>query len=530
MRAIVSVVLVGCSAMETPGTTPVDPIEEQFSPLGKEVIAALHAHDHSRGLTWDIGSDDELGSGWVMQTPPAATWGQAVATLVIPTSCTGSAACEPDFGLIQCNAQPDCVFGGTCTPVAATVRRPGEPMRSLCVGHSDAMYDRIYKMIVGAQQRVEITSLGAPDGRFTAALRNAMTFLSHSGRSVRVRYLYGAVYGDSYSTDDVLASLVRDVDPASGLRVGVAALRDGPEDWNHTKMIAIDGAVALVGGHNMWTQHYLETAPVHDLSMQVNGSAAAHASRFADALWRRVCGPLTTIGSEGDISDFPSGAKVCSEPYDLPVAQGTGSTRVITIGRLATFGDNASDDAILALVGAAQTTLRLSLQDIGPVGVGNPWPEEYLQALVAALGRGVDIELVMTNLNSLPGGLTGASASYSNGWTPQDVVAKLRDYAAAHPDLVPANTTTSSMLCSRFHVTTLRPSADDRWPDGASFANHAKLVIVDDAAFYIGSQNWYPSNLPELGYIVDDPAMTQQLMDAYYNQAWQQSKRVELGC
>jgi len=31
-----------------------------------------------------------------------------------------------------------------------------------------------------------------------------------------------------------------------------------------------------------------------------------------------------------------------------------------------------------------------------------------------------------------------------------------------------------------------------------------RVVIADDQAFYIGSQNLYPANLAELGYIVDD--------------------------
>ena len=52
---------------------------------------------------------------------------------------------------------------------------------------------------------------------------------------------------------------------------------------------------------------------------------------------------------------------------------------MITVGRLGALGDNAADDAIVALVDSAQTTLRLSLQDIGPVGAGAAWPEPYLR-------------------------------------------------------------------------------------------------------------------------------------------------------
>jgi phosphatidylserine/phosphatidylglycerophosphate/cardiolipin synthase-like enzyme len=83
----------------------------------------------------------------------------------------------------------------------------------------------------------------------------------------------------------------------------------------------------------------------------------------------------------------------------------------------------------------------------------------------------------------------------------------------------------ASDLCSHLHVAALRQGADDTWPSGATFANHAKLAIADDATFYLGSQNWYPANLVELGFIVDDAAATQQLRDGYFTKAWTESAR-----
>ena len=40
---------------------------------------------------------------------------------------------------------------------------------------------------------------------------------------------------------------------------------------NHAKIIAVDGKVLITGGHNFWDQHYLKTAPVHDLSIRLRG-------------------------------------------------------------------------------------------------------------------------------------------------------------------------------------------------------------------------------------------------------------------
>ncbi len=525
MRALL-ILLAACTT--APPGDPASDLAAGFSYIGQDVIGVLQAnHAATQGQTWDVSTDNSFAPDWIVQSPPAQYWGQPVAALPIAQPCSGQ-GCDPDFGLLACASQTDCINGGTCTPVGATVTTPGGAARSLCVGHSDELYDQIYDTIVSAQHFVDITSLSAPDGRFEAAVRNAITYLSKTGQAIRVRYLYGdllggGLIGDGRTPDQVLASLSRDVVP--GLRIGIGEYRDGLESWNHAKMIVVDGQTAITGGHNMWTQHYLQQSPVHDISMKITGTAAAQASRFANELWRYTCHPDGGIGGGTAISNLPVDSSVCDDLFELPAIDGTGSAKVISVGRLGAAGDEASDDAILALVGAARTQLRLSLQDIGGYGDGAAWPDQYLAALIGALARGVDIELLLSNLDAIPGGLSSLSASYSNGWTTDDVVNHLASYAGIHPELVPAGGDMTSLLCTRFHAVTLKPSSDDTWPDGTGFANHAKLVIADDAAFYLGSQNWYPANLSEFGFIVDDVAVTGQLVDGYYTKAWTASQR-----
>lgn len=528
MRTAALLVLVaGCGAQLGGGASDDAAGDDPaLSPLGNRVLAALRdAHGDGRGRTWSVAHDDALAPGWILQTPPAAYWGTPAASLPLATACTGDAACDPDFGLVRCTTQADCRFGGTCSEVAATVTAPGAQPLRLCTGHSDALYDEIYRVIASAQQLVDVASLEAPDGRFEAAVRNALTFLAHSGRSVRVRVLYGAVPLRMRATADVLATLVRDVPAGAPITVGVGAYRDSIISWNHTKLIAADGAVAIVGGHNMWTQHYLQQAPVHDISLRLSGGAAADASRFVDELWQRVCFPGSDLGVVATSSDFPgTTTHECDDPFAHvadpgTLASGTGTAAVITVGKLGgpEVTTDAGEDAILALIAGARSRLRLSLQDIGPVGAGSAWPEPYLAALADALARGVDIELVLSNMNAFPGGLMAGSASYSNGWTPLDVAHQLVSY---RPDVRAA-------ICAHLHATTLRQGPDaDTWPDGTGFANHAKLVIADDAAFYLGSQNWYPAQLSELGFIVDDAAATRELLADYYTPLWTASSRV----
>ena len=78
-----------------------------------------------------------------------------------------------------------------------------------------------------------------------------------------------------------------------------------------------------------------------------------------------------------------------------------------------------ADDAIVAMLDSAKKIVRLALQDLGPVCIpgtkitlpGCIWPEEYLNALGRILWtKEVDVEILLSNPNSIPGGLTPTEA------------------------------------------------------------------------------------------------------------------------
>lgn len=48
-------------------------------------------------------------------------------------------------------------------------------------------------------------------------------------------------------------------------------------------------------------------------------------------------------------------------------------------------------------------------------------------------------------------------------------------------------------------------------------ANHSKLVVVDDCVCYIGSDNAYPSFLPEFGIWIDDAPSIEAFVEKYWN-------------
>jgi len=157
--------------------------------------------------------------------------------------------------------------------------------------------------------------------------------------------------------------------------------------------------------------------------MQVTGGAAAHASEFAKSL-RHTCVPGGNLSGVARDQQLP---RLRGSATSVRAAASRGGRRQGDHGRrLGTLGDAASDDAIVALVDSAHTQAAVVLQDIGPVGKGADWPEPYLRSLVGAVGRGVDVQLVLSNIGAMPGGLMVGSASYSTA-DARDVIGQLAD-------------------------------------------------------------------------------------------------------
>ncbi|MFI0923753.1 hypothetical protein ACH4TP_07475 [Streptomyces sp. NPDC021012] len=59
---------------------------------------------------------------------------------------------------------------------------------------------------------------------------------------------------------------------------------------------------------------------------------------------------------------------------------------------------------------------------------------------------------------------------------------------------------------------------------GKPYAQHHKLVSVDDSAFSIGSKNLYPSWLQDFGYVIESPAAARQLAHGLLAPQWKYSQ------
>jgi len=289
--------------------------------------------------------------------------------------------------------------------------------------------------------------------------------------------------------------------------------------WNHSKIIAVDGNVLHTGGHNLYDAHYLRKNPIHDLSVEFDGRVAHDGHRFANDQWlyievnQRTCFGycidkmpdwwIMPFKTRVTVSEFPVGvASVYPPKYRKGAMHRVFPGRnvrwapVISIGRygkITPFGLRPSDEAILAMLGSAQKSIRLSLQDFGPVCIpgtkvalpGCVWPKRYLSVIGRMIWeKDVAVDLVLSNPWSVPGGLKLTEAMYGNGWTCVDVAAEvIKTIREMHPSV--SSSALREKLVNNLRVCSIRGKRGQFWEDGMTVGLHTKHVIVDDICCYM---------------------------------------------
>eukprot|EP00928_Gymnodinium_smaydae_P039063 TRINITY_DN26776_c0_g1_i1.p1 TRINITY_DN26776_c0_g1~~TRINITY_DN26776_c0_g1_i1.p1 ORF type:complete len:571 (-),score=18.08 TRINITY_DN26776_c0_g1_i1:85-1797(-) len=521
---------------------PINPaLKRKFSPIARTVLKRLERRWRDCWANqWSISFDATFQPNWFVYTPSNQIGLPPTALVTAPICEADHPQCDADFRLLLCNFDEDCPGMGKCAPVSATVKSPSQKPRRLCVGHSDDFYMRMYDVMVQATEFLDIATLSAPNGRFMAAFRNAITYLHNTGRPIIVRVIMSPMYS---TANDVLEDFTRDIGRQTRLQIHVSFARIWAW-WNHAKILAVDGKILFQGGHNVWDEHYLRRSPVHDVSMEVRGQVAVDAHRFLNHMWTKTCtlrrGFRHAIGVHSvQIETVPSGAGRCPSSYNgaknavdlhrtnVPIISlgRNGSVRV-EAGQL--FEDTAADDAIAAMFRSARKSIKCSMQDIGMQL--QVWPKRMMYALVTALMNGAHIYLVLSDSNARPENVAYLDGTYGNGFSITDIRSKLLEYLTKFHHL--SEDRVKDMSCRQIHLAYIRYfSGDDRWPLTADqrkeaherIANHAKLYIVDDSLFYLGSENLYSADLAEYGLIVDDKATTEQVLTQYWDPLWHAS-------
>ncbi|MBU6330717.1 MAG: hypothetical protein KGR18_12295, partial [Acidobacteria bacterium] len=333
--------------------------------------------------------------------------------------------------------------------------------------------------------------------------------------------------------------------------------------WNHSKIVAADGRIGLAMGINLWEKSYLQsTNPVTDVGALVEGPAAAGAQRFLDQLWTYVCahpgkGVLrwnTVIGTSPTVA--------CPAALTPAAPQGTGDVRVLAVGRsgyisngrtsgrtpwfqpsfldrydsrcvvppipnpmngdAAWDGRNPSDTALRALVSSATTKIVIGQQEMTlPCATSSSYDLRLIDAIAAKVAAGVKVTIVVSNPKSNINTTEDYLADPTNSKT---VIMKRLT------KLMGSKQAARDAACASLTIAPLRVSTLATWPNGSQPALHGKVISVDDAAFYIGSQNAYPNQLPEFGFIIENTTAARDFNRLYLDPMVQYSKAAALPC
>jgi phosphatidylserine/phosphatidylglycerophosphate/cardiolipin synthase-like enzyme len=394
--------------------------------------------------------------------------------------------------------------------------------------------DDVRSLIASANTFVDITSLVPfPTGRFEDAVRDGLVSLAKNNRTVTVRIVVGW-YPDPRGVNQS-EYLKKIIAPLRSIKTGhltiyVAAQRKDQltwKGWNHAKMVAVDGQRVLLGGENLWSDDYLDVAPVHDLNLALRGSVVFGMHKFADILWTNACSYtapawLAVYWRTGMAQDYAYG---CLAKNPLVQSKSSGSLPVLGAGRLAGLEgepNNPADAAMAFALGSSTSTIRMAQQDLGMPG-GLYW-EPAMTAIARALVAQQHVYIVLTNDDAKVG---SAGASYSTGVKIGTTADAIRGYVRKQPH-APTGAALTNLLCANLHLAPLRFGPSDTWPNGFAFGNHAKFFMVDDKIFYVGSENLYPSDLQEYGVFIGDAAVIRQVREQYWDKLWHYSSRAAI--
>jgi phosphatidylserine/phosphatidylglycerophosphate/cardiolipin synthase-like enzyme len=476
----------------------------------------------TEGKVWWISYGNTLPAGWLLQTP----------------NC---------WGRLTCGVPP-----------------PG----------GDVFLQRITALVSNARVSVDFAGLfPPPNGRFEQAIIKGLRKAKERGYRPTIRILVGTPPANFHRHPTTYIARLSEA-YGGGLPIQAAYMstaRRGPVaiSWDHSKLLDIDGRSAIIGGTNWWSPDYLDTQnPVNDVSMVVSGPAAADASKFENLLWSWTCAhrhnplyvyfsarsiqgclthastlpitatgdvPIMVVGRLGNGIEVPGRAGRESPPIARPPYHGNGCLVPDNIFTANTDTNNnryyeyrnSGEDALRALIGSAHHSIFISQQDLlscAPVvhGVRLNVEARFDERIFAALGtkvaHGVPIKIVVSN--------QGAAAGYSNEYSLADLANTLTHMVAAQRGI--RYPQARALVCRDVGLAAVHNGPSPTWPDGKRFANHAKIVDVDNQAFYIGSENLYPARLQELGLIVESRSAAKTLKTGYLDPLWRWSRRYAL--
>ena len=392
----------------------------------------------------------------------------------------------------------------------------------------------IEETVASGRSLVDISSLEPyATGHFLDAISRGLERMASCGEHATIRILFG---NNPYSHEtneglvEMLRCLTKNLDPRTCL-LTIHACRmftciDGlKSSWNHAKIVAADGRSCVVGGHNLWSGDYFAGGPVHDLSALLTGHGALETHLYLDHLWEWVGNNLHNAPEAPQAFAVGWKAGVITEgsapkPVTLqPVNEGS-----IPALALARYGHGVRTDepfpnpaagAAAAAFRLAQRSILISQMDFALRWNGpSVWPDQVIEALIDGITdpkKRLEVKIIVTE----PDGLSGSGGHYSFGETPQGVIEEFRKR-------IGSRIITGSLMIAPIRF---RHGVNDWEVEGKKIkvTTHAKLWMIDEQTFHIGSDNIYPHNLQEFGYVIEDREVAAGVLLTYWNPLWENS-------
>ncbi|WP_194165895.1 phospholipase D-like domain-containing protein [Shewanella sp. YLB-07] len=295
-------------------------------------------------------------------------------------------------------------------------------------------------------------------------------------------------------------------------------------NWNHSKIIAVDGRKAIVGGHNLW-QEYFDSEPLFDTSVSISGDSAVAAHRYVDELWKDHATKFSAANNTHVVKWYKQHIEhqatniAMSTDYVFPSADTNAAYRVIGIGQVGSRQyDNQIKIAILDLIKHAQHSVYLSQQSlvhpiISQSLIADAVDTDLLAEIALKAVQGREVKIILSNENAPH----DTKSNASNREMLRAIWA-----AGVRKNTVANSTAGIELFCRHIKLGNLRIDGTQETYPGTtdSFANHSKTIMVDKQAFLIGSHNVYgqvPMALSEYVYVV----VNSQLAEDYDAQYWQ---------
>ncbi len=190
----------GTGNNQGPSTDPSKPTGELPDKAAEDlfqlVVDGLKAkHQSAENHTW-FTSKALIEGDWIAYSPKGY-WGKDATNLPKGYDCkSGNTGCDPVFERKLCSADSECADSHTqCQELLASVAKPGELPKKMCLGSGDKVIDDYYSVMVKTEKHLEISSLTLPSGRFRKAMINAFAYLSHKNPETSIRMLLSSTDG-----------------------------------------------------------------------------------------------------------------------------------------------------------------------------------------------------------------------------------------------------------------------------------------------------------------------------------------------